>query len=98
MTDKERREIKDALLQCAKENENRNYPTFHIVVSSICRSAKERIEEFEQQVEKMKCCNNCKHYLKALEMEVLDLDKDELREPCNVCEDYNKWELRIRIK
>lgn len=98
MTDRQRHEIKDALLQCAKENENRNYATFHIVVSSICRSAKERIEELEQQVEKMKCCNNCKHYLKALEMEVLDLDKDELREPCNVCEDYNKWELRIRIK
>ena len=98
MTDKERREIKDALLQCAKENENRNYPTFHIVVSSICRSAKERIEELEQQVEKMKCCDNCKHRLKVLEMEVLDLDKDELREPCNVCEDYNKWELRIRVK
>lgn len=36
MTDRERREIKDALLQCAKENENRNYATFHIVVSSIC--------------------------------------------------------------
>ena len=58
MTDKERREIKAALLQCAKENENRNYSTFHIVVSSICRSAKERIEELEQQVEKMKCCVN----------------------------------------
>ena len=98
MTDRQRREIKDALLQCAKENENRNYATFHIVVSSICRSAKERIEELEQQVEKMKCCDNCKHRLKVLEMEVLDLDKDELREPCNVCEDYNKWELRIRVK
>lgn len=98
MTDKERREIKDALLQCAKENENRNYPTFHIVVSSICRSAKERIEELEQQVEKMKCCENCKHRLNVSEMEVLDFDKDELREPCNVCENYNKWELRIRIK
>lgn len=46
----------------------------------------------------MKNCDNCKHCLKALEMEVLDLDKDELREPCNVCEAYNKWELRIRIK
>lgn len=62
MTDRERREIKDALLQCAKENENRNYATFQIVVSSICRSAKERIEELEQQVEKMKCCENCCNY------------------------------------
>lgn len=48
MTDRQRREIKDALLQCAKENENRSYATFHIVVSSICRSTKERIEELEQ--------------------------------------------------
>lgn len=62
MTDRERREIKDALLQCAKENENRTYPTFYIVVSSICRSAKERIEELEKQVERMKNCANCCNY------------------------------------
>lgn len=62
MTDKERREIKGALLQCAKENESRNYATFRIDVSSICRSAKERIEELEQQVEKMMCCENCADY------------------------------------
>lgn len=93
MTDKERCEIKGALLQCAKENESRNYATFRIDVSSICRSAKERIEELEQQVEEMKCCDNCKHRLKVLEMEVLDLDKDELREPCNVCNNHDKWEF-----
>lgn len=39
MKDRQRCEIKDALLQCAEENENRNYATCHIVVSSICRSA-----------------------------------------------------------
>lgn len=45
------------------------------------------------QIEKMKCCDNCKHRLKVLEMEVLDLDKDELREPCNVCNNHDKWEI-----
>lgn len=89
MTDRQRHEIKDALLQCAKENENRNYATFHIVVSSICLSAKERIEELEQQVEKMKCCDNCKHRRKLREMEILGLDK----EPCNVCNKHDKWEF-----
>lgn len=63
----------------------------------------ERYKEFElkkenkalkAQIEKMKCCDNCKHRLKVLEMEVLDLDKDELREPCNVCNNYDKWEIR----
>lgn len=62
----------------------------------------ERYKEFElkkeskalkAQIEKMKCCDNCKHRLKVLEMEVLDLDKDELREPCNVCNNHDKWEI-----
>lgn len=92
MTDKERREIKDALLQCAKENENRNYPTFHIVVSSICRSAKERIEELEQQVEKMKCCDNCKH---KMIIRMADILEDEIeKEPCKSCNDLDKWEIK----
>lgn len=47
----------------------------------------------EDANEKMKCCDNCKHRLKVLEMEVLDLQKDELREPCNICDGYDKWEL-----
>lgn len=46
------------------------------------------------QIEKMKCCENCKHCRKLQEMEILGLDK----EPCNVCNKHDKWELRIRIK
>ena len=53
------------------------------------------IRTLKAQIERMKNCDNCKHRLKVLEMEVLDLDKDELREPCNVCKNYDKWELRI---
>lgn len=55
---------------------------------------KKEIKALKAQIEKMKCCDNCKHRLKVLEMEVLDLDKDELREPCNVCNNYDKWEIR----
>ncbi len=67
MTDAERRQIKDALIQCAKENENRNYPTFHISVGGVCRTAKERIAELEAQVEKMKNCGNCKNFFEYIE-------------------------------
>ncbi len=80
MTDKERREIKSALLQCAKENENRNYATFHIAVSSVCRSAKERIEELEQQVEQMKRCENC-------------ANNESFSNRCRECEDESEWSL-----
>ena len=55
---------------------------------------KKEIKALKAQIEKMKCCDNCKHRLKVLEMEVLDLDKDERREPCNVCNNYDKWEIR----
>ena len=54
---------------------------------------KKEIKALKAQIEKMKCCDNCKHRLKVLEMEVLDLDKDELREPCNVCNNHDKWEI-----
>lgn len=55
---------------------------------------KTEIKDLKAQIEKMKNCDNCKHRLKVLEMEVLDLDKDELREPCNVCNNYDRWEIK----
>ncbi len=54
---------------------------------------KKEIKDLKAQIEKMKCCDNCKHRLKVLEMKVLDFDKDELREPCNVCNNHDKWEI-----
>lgn len=83
MTEEQRHQIKNALLQCAEENENRNYPTFHIVVSSICRAAKERIEELEQQVKKMKCCGNCNHNFCN--------ESDKRERGYN----YTNWEMRV---
>ena len=49
MTETERNQIKDALFKCAEENENRSTFTGHIVVSSLCKSAVERIEELEKE-------------------------------------------------
>ena len=51
------------------------------------------IKQLKAQIEKMKCCENCKHRLKICEMEIFDLDKDELKEPCNTCKNYSDWEL-----
>ena len=87
MTEEQRHQIKNALLQCAEENENRNYATFHIVVSSICRSAKERIEELEKQVEKMKNCVNCGSYI-----DYVSPDSPDYK--CRECEYGSKWRLK----
>lgn len=47
MNEAERNQIKWALLKCAEENENRPTLTGYVVVSSVCRSAVERINELE---------------------------------------------------
>ena len=66
MTETERNQIKGALLKCAKENENKFTLTSHIVVSSLCRSAVERIEELEKEnaelqekISVLLSCKNC---------------------------------------
>lgn len=47
-------ELKQGLLKCAKENEDRTYFTGRVIVSSICKSAKETVEELEQEIERLK--------------------------------------------
>lgn len=54
MTETERNQIKGALLKCAKENENRSTLTGHIVISSLCKSAVERVEELEKENTELK--------------------------------------------
>lgn len=68
MTETERNQIKGALLKCAEENENKPTFTGNIVVSSICKSAVERIEELEKENAELTCqmkrntfCYSCKN-------------------------------------
>ena len=58
MTETERNQIKGALLKCAEENENKLTLTGHIVVSSLCKSAVERIEELEKENAELKNRNS----------------------------------------
>ena len=64
MTETERNQIKGALLKCAEENENKFTLTGHIVVSSLCKSAVERIEELEKENAQLKsknCWKTCEY-------------------------------------
>ena len=64
MDDLQRRQIKGALLRCAKENEHKVTPTFNVVVSSVCKSAVERITELENALKKIANIvqdNKCKY-------------------------------------
>ena len=54
MDDTERKQIKPQLLKCAKENENNGTFTGHVIVSSVCRAAVERIEELEKENEELR--------------------------------------------
>ena len=54
MTETEKNQIKGALLKCAEENENKFTLTGHIVISSLCKSAVERIEELEKENAELK--------------------------------------------
>ncbi len=79
---------------------NGKYIKLEMTSSDVDRLEKEKcellgiIQQKDEIIKKMRHCENCKHRLKALEMVVMDLDKDESREPCNVCENYDKWEIR----
>lgn len=54
MKETERNQIKGALLKCAEENENQFTLTGHIVISSLCKSAVERIAELEKENAELK--------------------------------------------
>ena len=49
----------------------------------------DRVKELEVQIEKMKCCGNCKH----------DYDEEQYitTDYCNDCFDFNKWEVNFGV-
>ena len=53
MTEQQRHQIKSALLKCADENEGKGTYTGYVVISSVCKSAVERIEELENALKKI---------------------------------------------
>ena len=62
-------ELKQALLKCANENEDKTYLTGQVIISSICKDAKNTIgklekenEQLKAQIEKMECCANCYYW------------------------------------
>lgn len=81
MTETERNQIKGALLKCAEENENKFTLTGHIVVSSLCKSAIERIEELEKENAELKANNQFLNSLvREKEQRGLEIQEDLLRE------------------
>ena len=105
MTEIERNQIKGALIKCAKENENKPTFTGHIVVSSLCKSAVERIAELEKENAELKekisillSCKNCPEnkggWICAKEYEDKCLAQKiefikELQEQCSILADSN---------
>ena len=47
-------ELKQGLLKCAKENKEKTYFTGQVVISSICKDAKNTIEELEKENKQFK--------------------------------------------
>lgn len=47
-------ELKQGLLKCANENEDRTYLTGQVIISSICESAKRTIDDLEQENEQLR--------------------------------------------
>jgi len=79
MNETEKTQIKGALLKCAEENENKATPTFNVVVSSVCKSAVERIEELEQDLSNKKLAIQNR----KADIERLENENAELKEKCN---------------
>lgn len=42
-------ELKQGLLKCANENKNRTYRIGQVIISSVCKDAKNTIEELEKE-------------------------------------------------
>jgi adenine-specific DNA methylase len=47
-------ELKLGLLKCANENEDKTYLTGQVIISSICKDAKNTIDKLEKENEQLK--------------------------------------------
>lgn len=69
--------------ECWKECEYAN-PKSEIISAYLMK--KKENEQLKQQIEKMKCCTNCKHYC------INDEDEFDCCRSYN-CTKFDKWEL-----
>ena len=54
MTEEYIEQLKSALKECEKENENRPTFTCEVIVSSVCKSARECIAELEEENKRLR--------------------------------------------
>ena len=100
MTETERNQIKGALLKCAEENENKFTLTGHIVVSSLCKSAVERIEELEKENAELDCQMNRNKSCYSCANATDRCFRNEIGCPCEKYKSYKdeNAEMKAQIK
>ena len=100
MTETERNQIKGALFKCAEENENKFTLTGHIVVSSLCRSAVERIEELEKENAELDCQMNRNKFCYSCANATDRCFRNEIGCPCEKYKSYKDeiTERKAQIK
>lgn len=95
-------QVYDKQLVCALKkcsDENRDKPTFtgNVVISSVCKSAADRISQLlavvqrqDKVIKKMRSCDNCKYRSIHTIAEILESEPEK---PCLGCKKYNRWEV-----
>ena len=96
MTDEERYQIKGALIKCAKENENKPTFTGHIVVSSLCKSAVERITELEKENAELDCQMNRNKYCHSCASATERCFGNEIGCPCEKYKSYKDENTKLK--
>lgn len=91
------KQLVHALRKCSDENRDKTTLTGSVVISSVCRSAADRISQLlavvqrqDKMIQKMRSCDNCKYRSIHTTAEILE---SEPKEPCLGCKKYNRWEM-----
>lgn len=89
---------KECYMCNSEENGERGYcPKYESRIEGYITGATEETKELEAQIEKMKCCGNCKYFkfvgesLKGNYQCLKDGDKGKYYRSCN---NFENWEIR----
>lgn len=89
MEERKVRQIKGALLKCAKQNRNKPTPTFNICISDLCTDAEQYIRELENKIADIKA--NCDLAIEGRDVKIMELEKQiEKMKCCSNCNHFNK--------